>query len=151
MKPIKHFILLFIISISSCKKEIKSPNATPEIKTYGLFNFRLTGYKSNLQNHYINFTDEYGNIQGFGPILVVDSCAIYVNGELKYNETYGYHRKFNAGDLITFYIKGKLDSLNTDRNFAIYQDKNSPYIIEYYKPDSLGVIKGSYKISSTLN
>jgi hypothetical protein len=75
-------------------------------------------------------------------VLVVDSCAISVNGALTFTDTYGYHLQFTPGDTIDVYLRGQQlsDIVGT---FAIWQDYNGPQRITTFNSVA-GVIQGRF-------
>lgn len=137
------FLALLIFMCCSCQKQEIKPLPPREYKC--LFNWGTTGFVNNERGHCVTYPDPYG--PQFTPftmcgVLVVDSCAINVNGVLTFTDTYGYHLQFTPGDTIDIYLRGQQspDSVGT---FAIWQDYNGPQRTTTFNSVA-GVIQGRF-------
>lgn len=151
MKYLVRFTALVALAVlGSCAKKTVTPVIPEPIEQVRLFNFRVAGFITNGglndTTAYVEYSDKYGNKHGFGPILVVDTCRISVNGIVRYTKTYGYEREFKIGDTLTFIMVGKIDSSVTEHSFAIWEMKNELPKIHYFYAQG-NKITGQYIIN----
>jgi len=136
-------ILLAIIFLTGCKKNITLPKQNALIKDERLFNYHVSGYYSNNDLHTAIYTDKYGNSISFSATLL-DSCEVMVNNILKYKESRAYHIPLKKGDVLSVRMRGKVSNKSANY-FLFWEDKNEPIKLDTLYAEN-GFISGSIVI-----
>lgn len=131
-----------LLALTACnKKEIKPTPTAPEPWPL-MFNYEVKGFVNEQPGHTVLCPDRWGNVYDFTNVLVVDSCAVTVNGVLTSTETMHYHKELKVGDVVTFYVQGTRDS-SAACAFNIWQDTNHmPEVVSYTASGS--VLTGTF-------